>query len=251
MSEPLFDQQNAAYAQLLYEEFSRNPDSVPEAWRAFFLQGPDAMREAGLLLPEGLIPDYSTKSGATARARESGEPTGPGGVSIPKQAQGPVTAPPPQTATDQPSQASPPFSVDPEEGGCPDEIQRLIQVVARGAALVQAFREHGHQMAHLDPLGSDPPGHPQLDPSFFGTSIEELEEIPASIIEPRWGDEPLSQVLTRLQEAYIGSIGYEFEHLEDPAKVQWLWDHRRSQKEPPTRSDTMGAVPPATSQVRR
>jgi len=79
-------------------------------------------------------------------------------------------------------------------------------------------------MARLDPLGSDPPGHPQLDPGFFGTSMEELEQIPASVIDPRWGEEPLAEVLRRLEAAYCGSIGYQFEHLEDPEKVRWLWD---------------------------
>ncbi|MFC1661575.1 2-oxoglutarate dehydrogenase E1 component, partial [Gemmatimonadota bacterium] len=104
-----------------------------------------------------------------------------------------------------------------------DAVRRLLPVVARAASLAQAFREHGHQLANLDPLGGDPPGHPQLDPAFFGTTMEELEEIPASIIEPRWGDEPLARVLKRLEEAYCGSVGYEFEHLEDPDKVRWLW----------------------------
>jgi 2-oxoglutarate dehydrogenase E1 component len=190
MSEPLFDHQNAGYAQLLYEEFSRNPDSVPEVWRAFFNQGPEVVREAGLLVPETLGPIY------------------------PKVGQAPATAQP----TPSPTQAAP------SPGIQPDEVQRLLRLVAGAAGLVQAFRKHGHQITPLDPLGSEPPGHPQLDPAFFGTTAEELEEIPASIIEPRWGDEPLADVLRRLRDAYIGSIGYEFEHLEDPAKVQWLWE---------------------------
>jgi 2-oxoglutarate dehydrogenase E1 component len=54
--------------------------------------------------------------------------------------------------------------------------------------------------------------------------MEELEEIPASIIDPRWGEEPLARVLKRLEAAYCGSIGYQFEHLEDPEKVRWLWE---------------------------
>jgi 2-oxoglutarate dehydrogenase E1 component len=58
--------------------------------------------------------------------------------------------------------------------------------------------------------------------------MEELEEIPASIIEPRWGGEPLAKVLKRLEEAYCGSVGYEFEHLEDPDKVRWLWEQVES-----------------------
>ena len=84
MSEPLFDHQNAAYAQLLYEEFSRNPDSVPQVWRAFFSQGPEVVREAGLLVPDTLAPVY---------AREERTPTGPPSSEDLEQDWTPVPAP--------------------------------------------------------------------------------------------------------------------------------------------------------------
>lgn len=195
MSDTVFDQQNAAYVQLLYEEFSKNPDSVPRAWREFFEQGPEVAARAGLLVPDTL--------GREARA----------------------------TAPDRPGREAPAAVPDTREktrSPDPETMRRLLTVVARGASLVQAFREHGHQMARLDPLGSEPPGHPQLDPAFFGTTLDELEEVPASVIEPRWGDEPLSRVLEHLKEVYCGSIGYEFEHLEDPEKVRWLWEQVES-----------------------
>ena len=54
MSHTPFDSQNAAYAQLLYEEFARNPESVPDEWRRFFEQGADAMRAAWRAM--GLVP---------------------------------------------------------------------------------------------------------------------------------------------------------------------------------------------------
>ena len=101
---------------------------------------------------------------------------------------------------------------------------RLLPLVARGARLLQAFREHGHQAARIDPLGTEPPGHPQLDPAYFGTTMEELEEIPTSVLFPEGGDAPLSFTLDTLQGMYSGALGYEFEHLEDPEKVAWLWD---------------------------
>ncbi|MFH1763785.1 MAG: 2-oxoglutarate dehydrogenase E1 component [Gemmatimonadota bacterium] len=211
MSEPLFDHQNAGYVQLLYEEFSRTPDSVPEAWRAFFGRGPKAAMDAGLLVPDALAPGCLQETSAPVETSGAG------------------TLPPVADAPVQPLQSpATPSPIQPAESGPevrdPKSVHRLLRLVARAAALVQSFRGHGHQMARLDPLGSEPPGHPQLDPAFFGTSMEELEEIPASIIEPRWGDEPLAQVLRRLEEAYIGSVGYEFEHLEDPEKVRWLWE---------------------------
>jgi 2-oxoglutarate dehydrogenase E1 component len=207
MSEPLFDHQNAAYVQLLYEEFSRNPDSVPEAWRAFFSKGPQAVAESGLL-----VSDVVPKSVGTT------DPPSP-----PDSSTTPPVADPATRAPTTPAPGSATGVEDPVPTPEPRD-DRLLRLVARAAALVQSFREHGHQLAHLDPLGSEPPGHPQLDPAFFGTTMEELSEIPASIIEPRWGDEPLAQVLKRLEEAYVGSIGYEFEHLEDPEKVRWLWE---------------------------
>ena len=215
MSEPLFDHQNAAYVQLLYEEFSRNPDSVPEAWRSFFSQGPKAAIDAGLLVPETLVQECPPQAPApVATPKAAAQPPVPEAVDAADSAGAPEAEPTPE---------GPDAETAPQAPDSP-AVQRLLQLVARAAALVQSFREHGHQMAKLDPLGSDPPGHPQLDPSFFGTTMEELEEIPASIIEPRWGDEPLAQVLRRLEEAYLGSIGYEFEHLEDPEKVRWLWE---------------------------
>ncbi len=189
MSEPLFDDQNAGYVQLLYEEFSRNPQSVPEAWRAFFSKGPEAAAKAGLIIPDALSRDGSP-------ALPSSSLTVPGGHPVAEEAAA-------------------------EEV---EDTRRMLPVVARAAAFVHAFRQHGHQLAKLDPLGSPPPGHPQLDPAFFGTTMEELEELPASVIEPRWGSEPLAEVLLRLEAAYCGSIGYEFEHLEDPGKVRWLWE---------------------------
>ena len=182
MNDSLFDQQNAGYVQLLFEEYSKNPDSVPDSWRQIFAQGPQVAAQAGLLVPEGFAPSKTAPPPLDGKAAATTPPLGNG------------------------------------------KVEALLPVVARATGFVQAFRDHGHQLANLDPLGSDPPGHPQLNPAFFGTNMEELEEIPASIIDARWGDEPLAQLLKRLETAYCGSIGYQFEHLEDPEKVRWLWE---------------------------
>ena len=40
----------------------------------------------------------------------------------------------------------------------------LLGAVAASMALVKAFRMHGHLAARLDPLGSEPPGDPALEP---------------------------------------------------------------------------------------
>ena len=190
MSSTYFDSQNAPYVQALYEDFTRNPEAVPRQWREFF------ERDAGVLLNAGLI----VFDGESADSRD-------GGVA------GRVPTPGPEPAAARAPAGAPATDVD-----------RLLPLVARAARLLQAFREHGHQAARIDPLGSEPPGHPQLDPAYFGTTMEELEEIPTSVLFPEGGESPLAFTLDRLKAIYSGDLGYEFEHLEDPEKVAWLWD---------------------------
>ncbi|MDE2794762.1 MAG: hypothetical protein OXL34_08090, partial [Gemmatimonadota bacterium] len=147
-----FDSQNAAYVQALYEDFTRNPEAVPHEWRDLFRRGHRELLEAGLLVADGRA--HSTDGGA-----------------VPTPATEPIRTPVPAT---EPSAT--PAAASPTEPAKPDP--RLLSLVALASNLLQAFREHGHQAARIDPLGSTPPGHPQLDPAYFGTTMEELEEIP-------------------------------------------------------------------------
>ena len=193
MDEKPFDSQNAPYAQALYEEFARNPEGVPEAWRKFFDLGPETTVEAGLIVPEGLA-----ENGGERSHTEAGTAS-------------PMVAAELKAARKE-----------------AHTMRRLLRVVAHATSFVQAYRDHGHQLSTIDPLGSEPPGHPQLDPSFFGTSVEELRELPASLLFENGRDESLADVLQGLHQAYCGTIGYEFEHLEDPSVVRWLWDQVES-----------------------
>src|SRR5512132_22240 len=43
--------------------------------------------------------------------------------------------------------------------------------------LVQAYRERGHMMAHLNPLEPPPAGHPDLDYDEFGFGEDDLEHL--------------------------------------------------------------------------
>ena len=187
MSMHSFDSQNAAYVQALYEDFTRNPEAVPRPWQEFFENDSHLLLDAGLIVPDGR---------RTAVPADS---------AVPEALRAPAT---PATA---PARTR-------------EDARRLLDLVARAARLLQAFREHGHQAARIDPLGSEPPGHPQLDPAYFGTTMEELEEIPTSVLFPEGGEAPLAFTLDRLKAIYSGDLGYEFEHLEDPVKVAWLWD---------------------------
>ncbi|MGE0158461.1 MAG: 2-oxoglutarate dehydrogenase E1 component [Gemmatimonadales bacterium] len=228
-NDTLFDSQNAAYAQAMFEEYARNPESVPPEWRQLFEDGGSRALAEGLIAPEQL--DGFRTRPAAAPARRAAPPPPPPAVPPARQ------APPAPAATSSAPPAPPATPPRPAEqpvaaseatisaAVAHENLRRVLPVVSRAAALVQAFREHGHQLARLDPLGGDPPGHPQLNPAFFGTSMEELAGLPASLVvdDAREGVS-VADALAELKRVYAGSLGYEFEHLDDHVKVDWLWD---------------------------
>ncbi|HSH46280.1 MAG TPA: 2-oxoglutarate dehydrogenase E1 component [Longimicrobiales bacterium] len=105
-------------------------------------------------------------------------------------------------------------------GGGPSRAQ--LRAAMAAAELVDAYRLHGHAAARLDPLGGPPPGHPMLSPEFHGIEASELASIPASLLG--LGDPGLNMesVLGWLRATYTGTIGYEYEHLEEPERREWL-----------------------------
>ncbi len=96
--------------------------------------------------------------------------------------------------------------------------------LAGAIGLATAVRTYGHLAARLDPLGSEPPGHPALAPEFHGLTEADLREIPASVIGgPAARDAANAlEAIRRLFEIYTGSTGYEFEHIENPEERAWL-----------------------------
>ncbi|MGD8320779.1 MAG: hypothetical protein PVJ02_10000, partial [Gemmatimonadota bacterium] len=209
MDEPLFDSQNAAYAQAMFEQYARNPESVPEAWRKLFADGEKARAE-GLIVPDQL-------NGHRGGAAVAAPPAPPG-------APAPPTAPA-RPAAEAEEEVLPGLeSAANSHSAGAEHLRRVLPMVSRAAALVQAFRDHGHRLARIDPLGSDPVGHPQLSPAFFGTSMEELEALPSTLVMDDEQERSVADALRELEEIYAGSLGYEFEHLDDHVKVDWLWD---------------------------
>jgi 2-oxoglutarate dehydrogenase E1 component len=201
----LFDSQNEAYAQAMFEEYARNPESVPPEWREIFR----SRKTQAAAVTAAPTPQHSTPAAAPAAA----------GAVAPR-----------EPASDSPAApAEKPAGAEPASthggAGAHEHLRRVLPVVSRAAALVQAFRDHGHQLARVDPLGGDPPGHPQLSPAFFGTSMEELAELPASLVlDDSAEGQSVADALAELRDVYAGSIGYEFEHVDDHVKVDWLWD---------------------------
>src|SRR5919198_461554 len=115
-----------------------------------------------------------------------------------------------------------PVLVAPAEPATPDD--EMVGGVAAAMALVKAFRMHGHLAARLDPLGSEPPGDPALEPERLVPKLTpELQaRVPARLLRTYVGGETLADVLPRLQETYCGTSAYEIEHISDHEERVWL-----------------------------
>jgi 2-oxoglutarate dehydrogenase E1 component len=175
---------NAGYARLLLEEYLENPAAVPSEWRALFESGASEL--------------VATQPGL-ARLLEVLGADGNGHV-----------------ATPAPPAPAPPVAAPPDE--------TLLGAVAAGMALVKAYRMHGHLAARLDPLGSEPPGDPALEPERLVPKLtpELQQQVPARLLRTYVGGETMADALPRLQATYCGTSAYELEHISDHEERVWL-----------------------------
>ena len=101
-----------------------------------------------------------------------------------------------------------------------------IQQIVGAVNLAQAIREYGHLAAQLDPLGSEPPGDPALDPAFHGVTEADLRALPASLVGGPIGESAADawEAVQALRALYASTTGYDFEHIRIPEKREWLRD---------------------------
>jgi 2-oxoglutarate dehydrogenase E1 component len=100
-----------------------------------------------------------------------------------------------------------------------------VEKVVGATKWIRHIRDFGHLAAQLDPLGSEPPGDPTLDPSFYRISEEDLGTMPASIIiggpiGERTGT--AKEGADELRRVYCSTSGYDFGHVHDPNERFWL-----------------------------
>src|SRR5687768_3406690 len=96
----------------------------------------------------------------------------------------------------------------------------LLRKVAGAATLVQAIRQYGHLAVRVDPLGTAPLGAAELKAEFHGILESDLAQVPGTALGME--DGTAADVVARLRSIYTGSIGFEFEHLEEEGEREWF-----------------------------
>eukprot|EP00197_Chlamydomonas_leiostraca_P002032 CAMPEP_0202857420 /NCGR_PEP_ID=MMETSP1391-20130828/366_1 /ASSEMBLY_ACC=CAM_ASM_000867 /TAXON_ID=1034604 /ORGANISM="Chlamydomonas leiostraca, Strain SAG 11-49" /LENGTH=1038 /DNA_ID=CAMNT_0049536215 /DNA_START=20 /DNA_END=3136 /DNA_ORIENTATION=- len=107
---------------------------------------------------------------------------------------------------------------------------QTIQESMRLILMVRAYQVLGHHAASLDPLGLDaraPP--PELDPLWWGFTESDMDREfflgswnQAGFLAEGRPTRTLREVLTRLKETYCSSIGYEYMHMHESDKCNWI-----------------------------
>ncbi len=117
-----------------------------------------------------------------------------------------------------------PEPAPPAGAAAPSDVAGRDGLVALAAAvaLVRAYRSFGHLAARLDPLGSEPPGDPALEPGPLGLTPEVMAAIPAGLLRIDCPGNTLAEALPNLVATYCGSIAYEVEHIASHEERVWL-----------------------------
>ena len=112
-----------------------------------------------------------------------------------------------------------------EKGSDPSEKQAGV------LQLVRAFRVRGHLSAHLDPLGSPPLHQDELELSFNGLSVWDLDrKFAAGTLAGKREPRPLREILDVLRETYCRYVGVEYMHIQELSIRRWLQERMESSR---------------------
>ncbi|MBV9773045.1 MAG: 2-oxoglutarate dehydrogenase E1 component, partial [Gemmatimonadetes bacterium] len=113
--------------------------------------------------------------------------------------------------------------------GAPTSGADLDAIVA-AHELSEVIRARGHTAARLSPIGDPADPDPALLPETHGISEADLERLPTRVVRGpvAEGASNAAEAIRRLRELYSGTVGFEFDHIQDPGERNWLRDRVES-----------------------
>ena len=112
-----------------------------------------------------------------------------------------------------------------------DSVDEARHALRRGPAapptvgvfdLIHSYRELGHLIADLDPLGDNQTSHPLLDLSQFGLSDADRSR---SLEIPSFKAKPIARVgelIDHLHSTYCGSVAVEYMSIQNKTQRDWI-----------------------------
>jgi 2-oxoglutarate dehydrogenase E1 component len=100
----------------------------------------------------------------------------------------------------------------------PEETEKQARVLQ----LINMYRVRGHLIASLDPLGTQSPYHPELDPALYKFTMWDLDREFITGGFSGLKTARLRTILDILRKTYCDKIGVEFMHIQNPDEKIWL-----------------------------
>jgi 2-oxoglutarate dehydrogenase E1 component len=95
----------------------------------------------------------------------------------------------------------------------------------KAVALIRSYRQRGHLIAKLDPLGLMETEYlDELHPETYGFKKEDYQKkiYLDGVINKQ--NSSIREILSFLKKTYCGSIGYEYMHISNPTERKWIRD---------------------------
>ena len=99
--------------------------------------------------------------------------------------------------------------------------------------MITSYRVRGHLQAHLDPLGTEPIYHEELDPATYGLTIWDFDRTFMTGGVAGLEKANLRTILSILRDTYTQRIGVEYMHIQDREQKFWLRDRMESTRNQP------------------
>ena len=106
-----------------------------------------------------------------------------------------------------------------------DDLIKTHNNSIRAVALIRAYRQRGHLLAKLDPLGMMKTEYlDELHPDHYGFKKEDYNSkiYLDGVINKKHSN--IREILEFLKKTYCGPIGYEYMHISNPVERKWIRD---------------------------
>ena len=104
--------------------------------------------------------------------------------------------------------------------------------------LIHSYRELGHLIADLDPLGHNQTRHPLLEPDEFGFGDADLDRVVECPTFKGCSTAVLRDLIAWLRATYCGTLGVEYMNIADKEQRLWLQERMEpTRNQPPLSVD--------------
>ena len=101
-------------------------------------------------------------------------------------------------------------------------VDALVRKQAGVLALINMYRVRGHLVAHVNPLSTEIPTHPELELERHGLTLWDLDREFYTVNVGGHERATLREIVRILREAYCGTLGVEYMFIQEPDQKAWI-----------------------------